>query len=450
MRKQTSSTYFIFVGMLIVYGLFAFFIARYQTPFLLLSFSSLFLSYLWISKTVDLKDISFWIYASIALRCCFLFALPLLSDDFYRFIWDGRLLAAGYHPFAELPRYYIENRIAIPGIDSALFEKLNSPDYFTIYPPVNQFIFWISVKFSPNSVLTSVIIIRLLIIAAEIGTLWVARKILQHYQLPEKRILLYALNPLVIIELTGNLHFEALMIFFLLFSYWLLVKEKITGSALFFSLAICVKLLPLLLLPLLPIRLGWKKSIIYYLLIALCCTLLFLPLLNSEIIEGFRESLSYYFKKFEFNASIYYLVREWGYWKYGYNIVQTVGVKLTLYCGATILLYTLWDFVQNSKLETRNSNIAYRLLPTAYLLIFFIYFAFATTVHPWYITSLLAFAVFSKFRFSLIWTGLIFLTYVGYSQNNFSENLWITSIEYVIVFGYLAYELIWKKEKFSF
>jgi alpha-1,6-mannosyltransferase len=457
MRKQRPINYILFAGAFILYCLFAFYIQRYQTLLLLVSFGILFLSYLWISNKVDIADVSFWIYAAIIFRCCFLFALPPLSDDFYRFIWDGRLLAAGYHPFAELPRYYIENKIAINGIDVALFEKLNSPDYFTIYPPVNQFIFWLSAKLFSGSILGSVLLMRSFVLAAEIGTLWVMRKLLKHYRLPEKRILLYALNPLVIIELTSNLHFEALMIFFLLFGYWLMIKEKIVWSSLLFSLAICTKLLPVILLPLLFVRLGWRKSIVYYSLVGLCCALLFLPLLNREIIEGFRESLGYYFKKFEFNASIYYIVREWGYWKYGYNIIQTVGVKLAMYCAGSILLYTLWDFIRSSslagrqaKLETRNSNIAYRLLPTAYLFTFAIYFAFATTVHPWYITSLLAFSAFSKFRFSVIWTGLIFLTYASYSQNGFSENLWVTTIEYVIVIGYLAYELIWKKEKLSY
>jgi alpha-1,6-mannosyltransferase len=453
MLKQRPINYILFASAFLFYCLFSFYIHRHQTSLLLVSFGALFLSYLWISHKTDTAHFSFWLYAAIIFRFCFLFALPPLSDDFYRFIWDGRLLAAGHHPFAELPRYYIENKIFLNGIDASLFENLNSPDYFTIYPPVNQFIFWLSAKLFSDSTLGSVIIMRSFILAAEIGTLWVMQKIVAHYQLPKKRILLYALNPLVIIELTGNLHFEALMIFFLLLSYWLLIKEKIIWSALFFSLAICTKLLPVLLLPLLLVRLGWKKSIIYYLAVGLCCTLLFFPLLNAEIIEGFRESIGYYFKKFEFNASLYYLVREWGYWRYGYNIIQTVGIRLAMYCASAILLYTIWDFIQNSRLASRqakfnikHSTLNIKHLTLSSLFILTIYFAFATTVHPWYITSLLALSIFTKFRFSLVWTGLIFLTYLGYSQNGYSENLWVTTIEYVIVIGYLAYEVIWKKE----
>jgi alpha-1,6-mannosyltransferase len=454
--KQKSFNYLLLFTSLIFYCLLAFWIERHQTNLLLPAFGFLFASYLWSSRAENPKEILFWVYASIFFRCCFLFFIPHLSDDFYRFIWDGRLLAAGYHPFAELPRYYIENKISIEGIDQTLFQKLNSPDYFTIYPPVNQFIFWLSAKLSSGSILGSVIVMRSFILAAEVGNLWLIKKILRHYQLPEKNILLYALNPLVIIELTGNLHFEALMIFFLLLSYWLLTKNKLFLSALQFSLAICSKLIPIILLPLLLVRLGWKKSAVYYLVVVVFSILFFLPLLNTEIISGFQESIGYYFKKFEFNASIYYLVREWGFWKYGYNIIQTVGIKLAMYCTGAILLYALRDFIQNSKLriDTRalptclpDRQAAYRLLPTAYLFTFCIYLSFSTIVHPWYITSILAFSVFTRFSFPIIWTGLIFLTYIGYTANGFTENLWITAIEYVVVIGYLAYELIWKKEK---
>jgi hypothetical protein len=307
----------------------------------------------------------------------------------------------------------------------------------------------VAARLSFGSILSSVIVIRLFIIASEIGTIWLIKKILHHYQLPARNALLYALNPLVVIELTGNLHFEALLIFFLLLSYWLLIRGKLISSAISFSLAICTKLVPLIFLPLMFSRLGWKKSCIYYLIVGVSTILLFLPLLNAEIISGFNESIGYYFKKFEFNASIYYLVREWGFWKYGYNIIQTVGWKLAVYCTFSILVYSSWDYIQNSKFKTQKADFNLRHLPNSFLVILCIYFAFATIVHPWYVTTILAFSVFTTLRFPVIWTAMIFLTYVGYSKTGFSENLWITSIEYLVLIGYLVYELIWKKEKYS-
>jgi hypothetical protein len=166
-----------------------------------------------------------------------------------------------------------------------------------------------------------------------------------------------------------------------------------------------------------------------------------------EIILGFRESIGYYFQKFEFNASIYYIVREWGFWMYGYNIIQTVGWKLALLSTLAILGYGLWDYIKYSRFKFLNNkpSIAYCLLPTACLFVISIYFAFSTTVHPWYITTLVAFSAMSTYRFAILWSGLIFLTYAGYTDDGFKENLWLTAIEYVLVIGYLAYELFDRK-----
>jgi alpha-1,6-mannosyltransferase len=445
MPKVKASSWLLFFFSWLLYFFIEFEIIRYETSKLLIAFAALFLAYGWIIKFVKGEEVIFWVIASIAFRLTFLFALPNLSDDFYRFIWDGRLMAAGYHPFAELPRYYIDHHLNISGIDWNLFSKLNSPGYFTIYPPVNQFVFWLSVKLSPHSIPGSVLVMRSLIIGAEIGSLFLILKILKHFELPSKNVLLYALNPLVIVELTGNLHFEAFLIFFLLISFWLLTAGNLIISAVTFALAICTKLFPVIFMPLLLSRLGVKKSIQFYLLTGLCCALFFIPLLSKEIISGFRESIGYYFQKFEFNASVYYLVREWGYWSYGYNIIQTVGWKLGLLSALVIVSYSIWDYYTNSKFRSHDYKIKNASLFTAYLVVLSIYLAFSTIVHPWYIATLVAFSVFSSYQFALVWSALVVLTYAGYSEIGFQENLWLIAMEYIFVTGFLVYE--WRRTK---
>ena len=76
------------------------------------------------------------------------------------------------------------------------------------------------------------------------------------------------------------------------------------------------------------------------------------------------------------------------------------------------------------------------------------YLLFTTTVHPWYVSMLLMFAILTEFRFVVLWTAMIYLTYAGYTQHTFSENLWLTAIEYSIVLGYLAYEILWERKYF--
>ncbi len=425
-HKKTISLLFAALCVVLYVGL-AFFIERAQTIELLSSFAILFGVYIWICKKNYENEITFWIVASFVFRLCFLFSIPKLSDDFYRFLWDGHLLNAGYHPFAHVPRYYIEQSVSTNGISIELFNQLNSPDYFTIYPPVNQFIFWLSTKLGGNVIWVGVFIMRLFIFLAEFGSIWFMRKILIHHQLPSSSVLIYSLNPLVIAELTGNLHFEALMIFFLLASYWFLLRNRVILTALFFSLAICTKLLPVIFLPLFMVRMGWKRVSIFYALTFLLTLLFFFPLLNLEIITGFRESIGYYFKKFEFNASIYYFVREWGFWKYGYNIIQTVGWKLALYASGAIFLYCGYDaWRERAKRELSTLWMGYLILLT-------IYFLFSTVVHPWYVCSLVAFSVFTNSRFAIVWSALILLTYVGYSEEGYHESLALVITEYVLV-----------------
>ncbi|HRG77951.1 MAG TPA: hypothetical protein PL167_00005, partial [Cyclobacteriaceae bacterium] len=342
----------------------------------------------------------------------------------------------GYHPFYELPSVYVQQGIS--GVDQELFSKLNSPEYFTIYPPVSQFVFWLSVKISPQSILGSVIGMRIILLLAEAGTVLIMYKLLKRLSLSLVNTLLYALNPLVIIELTGNLHFEGLVIFFVLLSVYLLLNNRWMTSALSIALAIGSKLVPLIFLPALFSRLGIRRSLTYGLVTMLTLSICFLPLFNLEVIRSMSESIGLYFNRFEFNASIYYLVREYGFWKYGYNIIQTVGWKLGLTASILILLLS---FRGGLNWGARIQQTSFSILITDWMWVLFIYFLFTTILHPWYITTLVALSVFTTFRFPVIWSGLIFLTYVGYTANSFQENLWLTAFEYVVVIGYLIFEL---------
>jgi hypothetical protein len=100
------------------------------------------------------------------------------------------------HPFTKLPPEFLSMNLT--GIDQSLFDKLNSKNYFTIYPPVAQGIFMLSAKFS-NSIEGSVLAMRVLILLAEAGSIYLLLKIIAVYKLPKGNVLLYALNPLVIV-----------------------------------------------------------------------------------------------------------------------------------------------------------------------------------------------------------------------------------------------------------
>lgn len=454
MPRQKPLSYLFLVVSLFTYIILGYFVERHETTFLFVGYFLLFATYVWIVKNSSLDEIKFWVYSSILFRLSLLFALPTLSDDFYRFIWDGRLLVNGIHPFVELPGFYLERQI--PGLDLWLYDHLNSKEYFTVYPPLAQIIFWVSAVISPNSILGSVVVMRLFILIAEIGSLVLIRKLLIAFGENEKNILMYALNPLVILELTGNLHFEAFVIFFMLLAFYLLYQSKIWKAGISIGLSIATKLLPVIFLPLFVLRIGLKKSFWLYVVVFITVVLLFLPLFNEQVVAGFSESLGLYFKRFEFNGSIYYLVREYGFYTKGYNTIQTVGWKLGVISMLGILLISFWPFrIMRSQTGLRFEIKKFEFpkvisgIPIVMLWVMLFYLLMTTTLHPWYITTLLMLSVFSKYRFAMVWSAMVFLTYAGYTTTGFQENLPLVAFEYIVVIIFLLYELIWK-EKYSY
>jgi alpha-1,6-mannosyltransferase len=104
-----------------------------------------------------------------------------------------------------------------------------------------------------------------------------------------------------------------------------------------------------------------------------------------------------------------------------------------------------WWSKKSTQKTIPNNAITTQLFETA-MFILLSYLLLTTTLHPWYITPLLAISIFTHFRFAIVWSAMIFLTYAGYTNNGFEENLWLTTLEYISVMGYLAYELVWKRK----
>ncbi len=318
-----------------------------------------------------------------------------------------------------------------------LYAALNSRDYHTIYPPVLQAIFAFATWLFPKSILATGIVMKAFLLAAEIGSMWLIIKILPKLYLPQRNALFYALNPLAILEIMGNLHFEGLMIFFLLLGLWLLLqnaelqKNRIY-SAMAMAGAIASKLLPLLFLPFLIGRLGWRRSLMYFSIIGIVLFLLFLPLLNGLFFNNFGASLNLYFQRFEFNASIYYIVK----WFYrvalnDYYVIRSVGPALALFTFGSIMV-----------LAIVRHDWPWRFVPESWLFAISIYLLFTTTVHPWYICLPLVLSVFTRWRYAIVWSGAAMLSYSHYQGGGFQEQYGFIITEYFLLFGFFIYEFI--------
>ncbi|MEM9919554.1 MAG: hypothetical protein AAF990_15760 [Bacteroidota bacterium] len=393
-----------------------------------------FALYLWLCFRQDQDDssIRFYTVLGIVLRLMLLFSMPLLSDDLYRFIWDGRLLIQGINPFDLLPADYMQQDVPPTGLNQALFDKLNSPEYFTIYPPVCQGVFATACWMYPSSISGAALVMKAALIAMEIGSILLIGRLLQALHLPARNVLFYALNPLIILEISGNLHFEGAMVFFLLLALWWMIKDRLDWSAAAMALSIASKLLPLLFLPLLLRHLGWKKSIRYYFITGLIVLALFIPLFNGAFLSNFGDSLDLYFRKFEFNASLYYLLRWIGFQASGYNLIAFIGPTL----AAAVFLSILWLSFR------RVADTSLSKLPEFMLYAITIYLFSATTIHPWYVSLPVVLCLFTPYRYPIVWSALIGLTYINYSYEPYHENLWIVGLEYSLVICYFIWERV--------
>jgi len=391
--------------------------------------------------------------AGIALgfRIIFLLAIPNLSQDFYRFIWDGRMLLEGFNPYLSLPETWISQDNAPIAQAQELYQGMGTLNgsHYTNYPPISQFCYLIAAVFAGQNILGSVIVMRLLIILADVGTFFFGRKLLRMLHIPENRIFWYILNPFAIIELSGNLHFEAVMIFFIIWSLYLLKKGYWYWAAIALALSVSVKLIPLLFLPLFfqKFILGFEvfslknrflKLIGFYGIIIITTGLLFAPFLSSEFISNFSTTIGLWFQNFEFNASIYYIIRWFGYQTIGWNIIATVGKILPLIVIGILLLLT---FFRKNKKTTQ--------LITVMVIGLCSYYFLSTTVHPWYLAVPLALCVFTRYTFPIWWSFVIILSYTAYIHPDFKENLWFVALEYSIVFGIFIFEVFKNTKRVS-
>lgn len=235
----------------VFYVSFAYDLIRTDITKLLLLYLGLFVFAFQIIKTTGFY-FRLLVISAILFRLLLLFAIPNLSQDFYRFIWDGRLLLEGFNPYLYTPDSFITNGVFPVSQTQDLYNGMGelSASHFSNYPPLHQLVSFIAALVAGKSILGSVVTMRLIIIAADLGILYFGKKLLEGLRLPSNRIFWYVLNPFIIIELTGNLHFEGIMLFFLVWSFYLLHSGKWKWAAVVLGCSISVKLIPLLLLPL--------------------------------------------------------------------------------------------------------------------------------------------------------------------------------------------------------
>lgn len=418
----------------VFYGVYGYSLEREDTVRLFTLYGALFFLCF---KIIQLEKFNFrfLLGAGIFFRLILLFSLPVLSNDFYRFLWDGYLVEGGLNPYLYKPSDILDKIPISPEYARQLYDGMGSlsQKHFSNYPPLNQLIFSLAVMLGGKSLAGGVLAMRVLIILADVAIVFLGRVLLKRMNRSPHAIFWYFLNPLVVIELCGNLHFEGVMLAFFLAALIFLQQGKWITASPFYAASISLKLVPLLSLPLLIPYLGWRRGIGMGLLTTLLSAATFLPFTAGAVGGNYLETLSLWFSNFEFNAGLYNLVK---------LIAVSAGAKPWILIGTygKIVLVLMITFI--SILTIWRRQVTFGRYVGTLLLTYTVFYLIGATVHPWYVILPLLLGLFTDYRYPVAWSLLVILSYSAYANPGFEEELWILAIEYFLIFGAISYELL--------
>jgi alpha-1,6-mannosyltransferase len=370
----------------------------------------------------------------LVFRLVFLFVTPHLSNDYFRFTWDGELQKDGISAFQFLPRNhadYFESDPVLAEKYDALYEAssaefpdgMNSKRYYSIYPTINQFVFKAaSMIGSPNE--GNLVAIRIWLLIAEIVSFFILRLLLIKKGKNAALVGLYWLNPLIIIEIVGNLHFDGFAIAFILLALYYLSQKKTTAAGAALALAICSKLNPIFLIGAVFKKRPTKTFILFLGVTVLLTVGLMAVILDSETFWNFKNSFGLYFAWFSFNAGPYAFIKEASILLTGLNISDKISLIFPI---ITLLLFIQISIKSEKKIHHK------------LLLLYVIYFSFSPVVHPWYLTVLIPLGILSGKMYPIFWSLLAFFTYQAYGEE-FNENVAFVVLEYAFIYALMYVE----------
>jgi hypothetical protein len=317
-----------------------------------------------------------WLLIAVGLlpRLLLLPAEPRLSEDLYRYLWDGRLVAEGVNPFTRAP-----SDPALGRYHGPLLERLNHAEVPTIYPPMAQLLFGATARLA-----TEPWAWKATLLALEAILLLALAAILRARGQPSERLLLYVWNPLVIVESFGSGHVDLAAAAFLLLALALLElkRPRLSGAAL--AGAVLVKYMPLLLVPALLRRRRFATLAVA----AAVGALLFLPFVSAG--SALWTGLTTYLRHWEFNGSLYPAIRPF------FRTGETPRLILAAALAAAALVVG-WRA---------------RTLTGAALALLAVWIVVSPTVYPWYLVLLVALLPLHPDRGLLLFSGLVALSYI--------------------------------------
>ena len=322
---------------------------------------------------------------------------PGIDDDIHRYVWDGRLQRLGYNPYLVVP-----GDPAVRGLHTAETRTLNNPDLASPYPPGAQLFFR-----AVTAVHESTLAMKFAFVLCAFALAFVLLDVLRGTGQGAHLVLAYAWNPLLAIEVAGSGHIDIVGALLLVLSVAALVRRWRAIAAVALGLAVAVKFLPIVLVPL-----YWKQVRIRDAALALgVVAFLYVPFLHHGRIP--MGSLATYVHSFRFNGPVFAAL----------NKVASPPVLTALAVLAGLVTAT---GLRRVAPELRPHIFAW---PMAASLLF------APAVFPWYLLWLLPFLTSASTLLLILWTVSIIPTYVQWHLRALGRPwgalpAWIMLLEY--------------------
>lgn len=363
---------------------------------------------------------------------------PSYSNDFFRYFWDTLLYARGVNPFNANPA----TAVTYFSDMADLYEFLNSKNYFSIYPPTTQYFF--QIVFYIPSMLKSVeeFVVRfqsiysiLFFVSGFLYMLWLR---IQDKRLDFAWVIAFMMCPVFLLEGVLEIHTEFLAVFLLILTVITYEKRFFSLSGALFALSVWCKLNPLLLLPFILFERDEKlldtRTFSFLSGFVLTTLISWTPFSDGFSSAGFIQSISLYFRSFEYNSFFYAgLLNVADYFEW-WSFKAHVGVFL-------LLIYIV-IFMSMAWISKNFYSLQDRLVFALYAFIF--YMLFSSTIHPWYfLIPVLLMFLSQKIPLSLVaWIIFSFLTLFWYNKEYSPEMYWqFRFAEYSFVLVLLVFDL---------
>lgn len=429
MMYRSLLRWILVVGMGVLLILLSYYTLRIENVRVQLLFAGMFALFAVFIALSGKKSGATWVgifSAGLLLRLLLMGSTPQLSDDYFRYEWDGHMNSLGIDPFKYTPNQYMltfpEDTVARAILESGSNGlQMNSPRFYSVYPTVYQVIFTVADawNYPPNK--GNLWIIRGFLLLFEVLTFWMLLLLIRSSGMPDSRVALYWLNPLVIVELTGNLHFDGIAIFFMLLSFYFVMQKRMLPSALALAVGVATKLNPLFMACVAWREWQWKKWIVWGAMAGVFSIALMAVYLNMQNIHHVKWSYRLYMFAFHFNSSTLNALR-------GIGGPQAMEFAMGIFPKLIVVLILALNFLK------KNWGLSERIL-----LAYSIYYFLGTTIHPWYVIVLLPFAILSDWKFPLVWSYVVVWTYAFYHAEMVRQIGWVVGLEYglLAVFVYV-------------